>query len=477
MSHSLRPLALRPLAIASLVACITAPAHAGTYLEDLLAATPAGGWVKANLNTWSSVWPTGSVAVDPNLVHGATQNVVHAWSSIAWDSSRNTLMLWGGGHSSYGGNEMYLWNGNTGTWSLGSLPSKMVAVPQSGDSRSRLTVDLLAPQSAHTYEGNLYLKNNDLFVTLGGPTYNDAGSFMTVSNGQYVPTGPWYWDPTKASSTQVGGSTGSGWNTSTPGGNMWINQGVNWTGSGARHFVNNATAYRDENGVDVVYVAEKSEGAWARLFKFTPGDVKGGSTGSWSLVGATSYRAASLESSATIDAANNLFINTAYHPGTIANFDLNVWDLDTPGNRNFDTAVNLVWADGSPFQINNRFGIDYSSADGSVWMWDSLDGGKLYRTEAEFNPDGTVKSTWTVEQVLSTTAAQPDGDHRYTVGGKWQYVESLNAFVALDEYSAGDAGVWFYKPLTAPVPEPGTVAMLLAGLGVVAARARRRRAG
>src|SRR5512146_630123 len=97
-------------------------AHAETSFErlsSLLDATPAGGWVKASTNYFSDAWPTGADAV-PN---GLPVGVVRAWSSFAWDTSQGNLMLWGGGHANYAGNEMYVWDGATGAWGRGSLPS------------------------------------------------------------------------------------------------------------------------------------------------------------------------------------------------------------------------------------------------------------------------------------------------------------------------------------------------------------------
>ena len=103
---------------------VATPAIAGvdlSYLQGLLAATPEGGWVQVNTNNFSDAWPSQAEGV-PNSNPAA---VVHAWSSFAWDSSRGNLQLFGGGHANYAGNEMYIWQGTDGSWTRGSLPSRM----------------------------------------------------------------------------------------------------------------------------------------------------------------------------------------------------------------------------------------------------------------------------------------------------------------------------------------------------------------
>lgn len=73
-------------------------------------------------------------------------------------------------------------------------------------------------------------------------------------------------------------------------------------------------------------------------------------------------------------------------------------------------------------------------------------------------------TTWAIEARASTTAAQPDGGFVTGVLGKWQYIPELRAFLAVDQIQAnGYAGVWFRKPILAPIPEPKTMLLLAVG--------------
>ena len=181
---------------------LMAQAHANSFerLSSLLAATPEGGWVKASTNFYSDAWPTGADAVPGQL--GWPGAIVRAWSSFAWDSSRGDLMLWGGGHANYVGNEMYVWDGDTGKWGRGSLPSRT-------DSQSMI-IGGTAPQSAHTYDNSVYLPVNDMFLTFGGAAAGTGSVFRTTDGGEIRRAGPYLWDPAKADPNKVGGTTGFG---------------------------------------------------------------------------------------------------------------------------------------------------------------------------------------------------------------------------------------------------------------------------
>jgi hypothetical protein len=484
------------LSAAALVALgATAGAHAQdlSYLRGLLDATPQGGWVQVNQNKFSDSWATAAQGGLPSGTYSDPGAIVRAWSSFAWDSNRGQLLLWGGGHANYMGNEMYVFDGATGTWERGSLPTRL---QQYNTSSTFFTVDNVTPQSAHTYDNSLYLPVNDRFVTFGGAAFNSGGNFVVKGpSGTPVAAGPWMWDPSKADPNKVGGVTGSGYLGSTQGGNMWTNERGNWTGKGpGASQIETNSAYRTENGKDVVYITGDSNASgWQSLYRYEVGNVAAGEPGKFQQVGVSWY-APAFQSAAVIDTLNNLYVHTSVN-GSFRG--LGVWNLSTLPNNGagatvdctftftiqsdrclFDQYITLEESNGTVFSVNVDHGIAYDEATGKYYLWDGKDKGTLWATQAEFNTNGSLDSKWTVTKLVSATTDQPNGSFSTGVLGKWQYVAELGAFVALDSFNntTQDAGVWLYKPFfAAAVPEPGSWAMMLAGLCTVGWLASRRR--
>lgn len=457
-----------------------AQAHAETAFErmsSLLQSTPEGGWVKASTNLYSDAWPTGADAVNfPSYQSPAS--VVIAWSSFAWDSARGNLMLWGGGHANYAGNEMYVWDGATGNWGRGSLPSRV-------DSR-QLVVGGGAPQSAHTYDNNIYLPVNDMFLTFGGAAFQSGGNFQTRDGTSVRRAGPYLWDPEKADPNKVGGVTGSGYNTTNvaQGGNMWIDRQGQWTGTEAPGYINGTAAYRTENGKDVVYVtSDRYSSGFPSLYRYTVGNVRNGELDSWEKIGASS-NSIGYKGAATIDPEHNLYIRTGTVAGRYTS-ELMVWDLDNANAAQpaGDIGVNLINPDGTDFRITGDYGIDYDTANNAIVLWDGSDGGgTVWSASVVTDADGNISSgaTWTIHEIPSSTSDHPQGNFATGVLGKWHYDEALGAFIALDNISVTanggrDAAVWLYKPMVAAaIPEPETYALLIAGLGLLGCFARGR---
>lgn len=473
-------LAFASLLIANVFPGFVAQAHAVTSFErlsSLLAATPEGGWVKASTNFYSEAWPTGADRVQLASVQ-FPGSIVRAWSSFAWDPSDGKLMLWGGGHANYAGNEMYVWDGATGNWGRGSLPSKT--------DLDGMIIGGTAPQSAHTYDNNLYLPVNDMFLTFGGAAIRTGSNFQTMDGTTLRRAGPYLWDPVKADPNKVGGSNDSGWNpdNAAQNGNMWLDRHDHWTGSEAPGYINGTTAYATENGQDVVYLtADRQSSGFPSLYRYTLGDVRNGGQDKWEQIG-VSINTLGSQSTATIDTEHNLYIKTALVRGSYTS-DLTIWDLDKANaadpHSNPGIGINLVKQDGSEFVMTGNYGVDYDKINNQILLWDGNGGGgTVWSTGVITDEAGDIGSntTWTVIEHESSTLSHPHGSFTTGVLGKWHYDGSLGAFIALDELaSAGggawDASVWLYKPTTV-VPEPETYALMLAGLGLIGWVARRR---
>ena len=99
---------------------------------------------------------------------GSQKNVVNAWNSAAFDTTRNRLIVWGGGHSDYGGNEIYAFNIDTLGWSRLTNPSTNIAddVDPYPDGR---------PNPRHTYGTEVYIPTVDRFWVSGASLW-ETGS-------------------------------------------------------------------------------------------------------------------------------------------------------------------------------------------------------------------------------------------------------------------------------------------------------------
>jgi chitodextrinase len=417
-------------------------------LKGLIDSVTPGSWVQANVNSFSTAFPIGSSAV-PSSGLSDPGAVVRAWSSFTWDSNRGNLLLFGGGHYNYIGNEMYVWNGATGLWTRGSLPTAVYAPDY-------YVTDNSAPQSAHTYDNNLFLPVNDRFMTFGGAIHPFGGVFRAPVGGVVTRTGPWMWNPNLANAGKVGGSTGSGFDPSVPGGLMWSDRRLFQSGATLASHINGTTAYRTEGGKDVVYVtADANQSGLPSLYRYTVGNLANGESDQIEWIGRTTSVVAN-EGAGTIDTTRNLFVRTT---GMAANAnDLLVWRLTGASSSSIalEFGVDLVNEDGSPLSLATGAGLDYDEILDQYVAWDGTQGGTVYVFRAETDDAGNYRKQWRATVVRSQTLAQPTGKFLTGVFGKWKYVKQLGAYVALDEYNgaSGDAGVWLYKPPVLPGGQP-----------------------
>lgn len=445
-------------------------AAAPSSLLSLLEGASDGSWVKASLNTFVSAAPDVSLR-NQGYGYDWPAGVLVAWSSVAWDSKRGDILAWGGGHANYGGNEMYRWNGASQLWELASLPSKLVAFPTTNLSGSvYVAVDgvMNAPSSAHTYDNNDYLPIADRFITLGGSAFNIGATLQKpLADGTFQPTGPYLFDPSKADATKVGGTTGSGVDPSSLGGNMWQNRDQSgdlfklstWKGNLAISPMDGTSAVTTENGHDVVYFTGAASN-WNALMRYEIVDVQQPELDRVSVIGSTT--SLTPYGSAGLDATRGFYVTLSLDNSN----PFVAWDINQQSGIN-NEGIRLNVVGGEAFDGAYVGGIDWDQRSGDFMIWTGA--GKVWRLSAPSS--GVLTDSWALQLendgTTLTSNGLPDGVAASGVRGKWKYADGLNAFVAVEGNASGD--VWLYRPegwsadVTA-VPEPQTWLLWAAGL-------------
>jgi len=106
-----------------------------------------------------------------HLVMGCA-GLIAAWSGGVWDPKHRQMLLWGGGHADYGGNEVYAFSTRTFEWERLTEPSP-----------GPYNQDPLAdgkPVSRHTYDGLTWMDDQGLMLARGGSRASDgAGTGLT----------------------------------------------------------------------------------------------------------------------------------------------------------------------------------------------------------------------------------------------------------------------------------------------------------
>ena len=437
---------------------------------DIIAAMDEGDWAKVNLNRYVDVWtpfdqrPTGN---DPG-------SIVRAWSSFAWDSTRQQLILWGGGHANYGGNEVYTWQSSTLEWTRASLPSAVQLIPGSTDGFFTVDGPMHSPIASHTYDNQEYLPGVDRFITFGGAAYNNGARFALIDGGVARTTGPYLWDPAKADPNKVGGLTGSqvdpAGHPGVAGGEMWQNRD---RGAPAPDIMmkNTASDAVLEKGKDVVYFSGVlTNGTLGGLYKYTVNDIANPAADTWEQVGAGFNGLLGSDSgSGALDAGRHLFVRTS-------GLDFIYWDLNVVGLAIPHVFTPTVVGAGGSLAINN-YGLEWDPIRGGFVLW--MGNGDVWHLKP---PDVLSADGWILEKAPDPDGATPlisDATQFTGVLGKWKYDATDDVFIGLS--GDIDGNVWVYKPLgwrglddggpdVIAAPEPGTVLILASGLGFLALR-------
>jgi hypothetical protein len=148
---------------------LLALALAGSIAADVLDDIKPGEWFEAPNSKLSSVSPN-----PPPPGNTGVSSVMEAWSGGSYDTKRDRLIVWGGGHGDYSGNEVYVYDIKLLKWVRVNDPSKNVG----GDEQSGIYPDS-TPRSRHTYNYVQYVPSIDRFCTFGGAAMYPTGATGT----------------------------------------------------------------------------------------------------------------------------------------------------------------------------------------------------------------------------------------------------------------------------------------------------------
>ena len=121
------------------------------------------GWYEIPNTKLRSVCPPNGFGGSGYAFADNCWGVIEAWNSATMDTTRNRLIIWGGGHSDYSGNEIYSLDLNSLTIASLTNPGVPLATgcPES-------IVNGTQPNSRHTYDGIEYMPNVDRLWVFGG---------------------------------------------------------------------------------------------------------------------------------------------------------------------------------------------------------------------------------------------------------------------------------------------------------------------
>lgn len=426
-------------------------------LLDLLAGIADGQWVKANTNTFESIWPSDKTPnYGPNL--GSELRVMNAWSSVAWDTKRHRAYLWGGGHANTDDSALYVWDGNSGEWMVGYYtPENVVGDNPNGDQQTK-DGHLVHPQSSHTYSGNNYLPTLDRFYTHGGAATQWGGGFRYYDPalGAYRNLAGYLCQLDLAGKGFVGGETGNNWiragGKPLPGARAWevldyIGKGVSLTFTGA---ISGGSDVRTEDGVDVVYKVGSSESVKnLRRIRMPSLDI---TTHTSEHIGRVWSSGMAKDCGVAIDRATNVMF--------IASIDnWRFWDIKLASPTNnwqipvfAQTEVMDQMREDARIDATKICNVGAAACDSRLGVYIWPNGGSVYHIQS---PDGSPTPTegWTVTRIAPesgetpVTAAQIQADRSDFYGhvwGKWKYAAELDCFVGIQHPERGD--VWLWRP-------------------------------
>lgn len=453
------------------------PYAGGALLQELLS-MEEGSWKRVNANLYSDVWTPADLRPLFNDGNPEPDRIISAWSGFAWDSNRGDLILYGGGHANYSGNDVYRWRARNLEWERAALPSQYELVDNAG-----ISIDGAdhAPPSCHTYGNSVFLPIADRYLNFGGAIFNTGGRYQKRSEGDpdvLRNTGPYLFNPARADPWKVGGTTGSHVQRVAPfpeivGGEMWENRDLplhlGAIADSLGH-INGCVSYSPESDYDAVFIAARTGGGTSlHLFRYEMRNILDVTQDTITQVG-VHQTGPSTQTAGGYSPHHKCFLRIGNNSNPLYFWDLS--DGGSPTNQNRAVSMTggmsdfATWLSGFTSEYGYEIGwmgLDYDPVRENYMLWSAK--GDLWR----ITPSENLTTTgWVAEQEVVAVGEAPTKNTMTGVLGKWKYIPGYDCFIGLQDHINGE--IWVYKPYGwVQPPAPGG-----SGGGMLVLRRRRR---
>ncbi len=357
--------------------------------EQMLVDMPADSWMAAPSSDLITLCEPVAEQFPGIRLVGGCFNIAAAWGGGAWDSTHRKMIVWGGGHADYGGNEVYAFDAASFAWERLTDPT---LPPFDEDPLHDGN-----PVSRHTYSGLQWLPDQQRFFAIGG-AMSESGNGTNVT---------WSFDVDAATWTNLAPPEPPP---------------VNYSHSTAVDLANQTVILRVAQSLWSYDIAGN---AWTKRkdFGFPPEWPDFERSG---------------DKSGVVDPTRGIF--WSFGAGDHLVYDLATdtlvhEDWVTTGGGDWDNSAALPdypeqWfmTGGGDIIEAEAPGIDYDPNADAIVAWN---GGAPYVLDL-------ATKTWTVMNG-DGAPAEPTGTGTY---GRWRYVSAYNVFVLVNDL---DENVYFYK--------------------------------
>jgi hypothetical protein len=322
------------------------------------------------------------------------QNVIRAWSGGVADTKRNRLIMFGGGHTDYYGNEVYALNLSNLTISRLTNPSPISGPVQNPSCNTTLSDG--TPNSRHSYSGLAYITHADKMFVYGG-------SLACASGGGGDDT--WTFDFATLK-----------WTKMNPG--------------GAQPVGYNLAAVADYNPNDKqVYLFDRND-----LFRYSL------ENNTYTRLGSA---AISVYMNGVIDPKRNLFVLMGM------NDDWTQFVVQAVDLKSGSTYARQTWSTtGCNISGAKAPGMTYDSSQDRIIVWPN-NGNTVY----VFNPDTKSCSQQTISGGPAASAHNGSGSSNGTYG-RFRYFPSLGVIAAVNDWNINAYTLRLSSGGGTPAPTP-----------------------